>query len=1316
MRQIADRGHMHTSRTWTSSSGDLGILTDTEELDDRATYVQQYNHLAKQHGMRILVVDDFDFGQSGDGLASPRKQGWLYRILRSSSSQPTSTTRATTYQAPHHRRSVSDLAHSLMHPRREAPKTLDLQSLIRLSGKSLFYLPTEHAPSGLVLPTCLRATAHHIAQHVTTRGVFRIPGSVRVVNVLFDYYCCTEHGNADITGTVRCANLPAHIQASVHDVASTFKRMLSVLPGGILGSLALFDALVAIHSQLHGDPEFPRTKQTKVRARLIALAIATIDSQFRRDLICAVFGLLSWIGRVAELTPREDEEGRPLPTGDLMGYNALGIVFGPLLLGDMLGLYSMRLATPKAGLLVFPLKTPKTRPDRHKKKPPETKNIDPPTVDKVLIANSIAEMLIVNWRDVVQQMTSLGTHRRKEPPSLASLQNNYLQQSESENFVIRKPQGWDQMWRESKRGEGSQKNGSPEPDTTTLGVPRQRSRNRASSASNRICNRPSTGVLSPTVEESMGDDETFHDALSQMRHSDPSERSALDRDGQDQRVLWSKGTSYGGSFEDVDLFNPRHPLHHDQTIGSIGNKNPEAPVLPAKIKETMGSPRVSLEDVPPRTSSKQRLDLGYPLRATEERTSQNTPDAPAPKESVSIERKNAVRKKHPARERFQRTPQRPIDVEWPGSAIRSLGNPTAISQGSQSWHVEFSSQQGALDAALKAHFEELKQLDSPEQQENPLLSHRSEQELQSTGIKSDLDTPSKRLSDASVENAGQSSEYTYLAENAATEPGKTAPTKDSLSTASMSSTPRQFFAPMRVPPSIAGESMSIQGGLPKVPESGSIQSDQNQQVGEEELADAPTSIAHQRETEDFTQSQSSRSTSLPTEMPRTQTLSDISPSWPRIPKRNHKTPVRSSVSQVASKQGSVKAMAARLESDDSSPARPKSKSRTQSLISHYSQSSPTKTLRSSRSVSTIGHSLRTVSSGHIPSHSRQTSASVSLPIREKGENELRATIGEKAALRAIQLQAERPPRPPDTFHERPELLVNRQTIPQRKPIPEDKGAEASLQNPPSLGTMIPYPEQPPIAQHLNLIRPSSSSSNFRNDVDTFSLFPQSTPTPIPRPRSTTTLHAQIRSLQRQLHFKTEEATQLRRQLDVQEDADVGTLSQQLREAKREAQTWKERAEAAERRVKVFERFAARLRGVREAAEADGQDVAEAFDQGGEENYDKNLAREIEHKTGVGFLRRSSTGYESNSSRRTEDAGVVTARIRKCLHGQGKTDGPSDSPLLASNQETSRVQNADIDERWTRDISQSEVEMWMQAAGGGAKCYGRIGGDPSKEII
>lgn len=300
---------------------------------------------------------------------------------------------------------------------------------MRLCGKSFLYLPTEYTPGSLILPTCFRATAQYLVQHgqsfplltfgcankvancptaPETRGIFRIPGSVRIVNELYEFYCAEQA--EDVASTVRSPNLPTHIDVSIHDVASCFKKFLAGLPGGILGSLSLFDALIAINSQLYSDPEFSRTKQSKIRARLIALAIGTLRSQFRRELICAVFGLLCLLGRAAENAPREDEYGRPLPTSDLMGYNALGIIFGPLLVGEMLGSHAVKLADPSSGLFIVPV-SPSPTSKKDKKKTKESVSDETPQVfldvDKIHIANDITEMLITNWRDVVRQMRNL---------------------------------------------------------------------------------------------------------------------------------------------------------------------------------------------------------------------------------------------------------------------------------------------------------------------------------------------------------------------------------------------------------------------------------------------------------------------------------------------------------------------------------------------------------------------------------------------------------------------------------------------------------------------------------------------------------------------------------------------------------------------------------------------------------------------------------------------------------------------------------------------------------------------------------------------
>lgn len=541
--------------------------------------------------------------KKGNAKPASEKRSWFSRLFRGTPAPDTDIkinrpiSLQPTQRQTRHRRSVSDLAY-LIHSRREPPKIVDIQTMVRLSGKSILYLPQEYSPCSLILPTCIRATAQYIAQNATTRGIFRIPGSVKVVNALFDYYCYSDNDGIDVATTVCCASLPAHIQHSVHDVGSTFKRLLAVLPGGILGSLSLFDAFVAIYSQLDGEPEFPRTKQSKIRARLVALAIGTIESQFRRELICAVFGLLSLIGRVAELTPREDEEGRPLPTSDLMGYNALGIVFGPLLIGDLLDQYTMKLATPSSGLLLFPLTPRKHRRDRRKTKMEAGNATDAPTVDKILVANDITGMLISNWRDVVRQMRSMGTHYSK-----SSIRGNrgLIRPSLSESFIIRIPEESSPTKNGDKEKNISDDGqSSPEPDVFTTALKRRRSRGLRRNSVSRLLKKPSMYTLSPTIEESSMDGVSLDGRIRAMHQQAREAKTPSKEPNANGGIALSRGcTTAKPSVPEVKP--------SIAPFGAGGEKLqpfPGAPTEDGTVMLETPQTQVYLESVPPRLSSR----------------------------------------------------------------------------------------------------------------------------------------------------------------------------------------------------------------------------------------------------------------------------------------------------------------------------------------------------------------------------------------------------------------------------------------------------------------------------------------------------------------------------------------------------------------------------------------------------------------------------------------------------------------------------------------------------------------------------------------
>ncbi|PNH56387.1 hypothetical protein VD0003_g1333 [Verticillium dahliae] len=132
------------------------------------------------------------------------------------------------------------------------------------------------------------------------------------------------------------------------------------------------------------------------------------------------------------------------------------------------------------------------------------------------------------------------------------------------------------------------------------------------------------------------------------------------------------------------------------------------------------------------------------------------------------------------------------------------------------------------------------------------------------------------------------------------------------------------------------------------------------------------------------------------------------------------------------------------------------------------------------------------------------------------------------------------------------------------------------------------------------------------------------------------------TLQKQLEARDEEASSLRRQLETRENMDIGTLSEQLREAKRESAMWKSRAEAAEKRLAVFEGFTMRLRDIR-VPQVDSEAAA-----------DDEAAREVHEE-----------GHESDGSTkttRTEEIGVLTNRIRQSLKG---LDGARSSSAASS---------------------------------------------------
>ncbi|EPE05052.1 hypothetical protein F503_00206 [Ophiostoma piceae UAMH 11346] len=392
---------------------------DTLDPSQQDLIIQEYNRCAEKHGLRPLLFgvlgngdQDGQADQSDLGSQGSDRRNWFARAFgKPSTASPRRSSRHSE-RSSKHRRSDS-----------ESDRTTLPQFIQSLQA--------SQAPHGSKPDTTdtLKNQSLETLNGPEARGIFRISGSMRVVNELYDYYCINIDDDEEIAATVRAPNLPFHIKCSVHDVASMFKRLLSGLPGGILGYLGLFDALVDI---LKLDPE-PYNAQSKTdspihsqtKARLIALAVGSVPEVLQRELICAVFGLLSLVGSTAETEPvvsGPSTPGSSLPHSEKMGFAALGIIFGPLLVGDHLSSYylpesSSDSSLPAPSMASQPeTPSPRSKTDKGRKSMASDRHAPsslPSALDKIFLANDVAQMVISNWQGAVSQMRQIGIMRKE---------------------------------------------------------------------------------------------------------------------------------------------------------------------------------------------------------------------------------------------------------------------------------------------------------------------------------------------------------------------------------------------------------------------------------------------------------------------------------------------------------------------------------------------------------------------------------------------------------------------------------------------------------------------------------------------------------------------------------------------------------------------------------------------------------------------------------------------------------------------------------------------------------------------------------------
>jgi len=261
--------------------------------------------------------------------------------------------------------------------------------------------------------------------------------------------------------------------------------------------------------------------------------------------------------------------------------------------------------------------------------------------------------------------------------------------------------------------------------------------------------------------------------------------------------------------------------------------------------------------------------------------------------------------------------------------------------------------------------------------------------------------------------------------------------------------------------------------------------------------------------------------------------------------------------------------------------------------------------------------------------------------------------------------------------------------------------------PPRLGTMVRHQEEPPIG---HFVRSGSAASAPGRHVSISQSMGAITP---PHPDSISSLgsrqmsensnsflHAQIRNLQRQLEGRNEEVLRLRRQLEAQENKDIGTLCERLRAAKRECLMWRKRAESAERRMAVFHRFASRFQALRDDAfdpvdETPIDDLVEVSD--GARN--RLAVRSYDEK--------GDDSMSSSSSVHTETCEALNNRIKQSITVCARTEygaGGGDGAVVDDNiiEREGDIRGADIWLEGGRDYklhrASKTTRVWRAARG------------------
>ncbi|KAJ6006012.1 hypothetical protein N7451_003956 [Penicillium sp. IBT 35674x] len=189
----------------------------------------------------------------------------------------------------------------------------------------------------VILHTSWCASLTRVPAGPHSTELFIEPGDMKAATRLYDHFAnqvlLAERDADKIALTTRVVALP-HVEsesnaAAVLSVGWVFKEILAGFPGGILGSVRLFQVLYSIYLACPAHTGC---------IQLIALAIMALTGEMQCALICAVFGLLASLLQKTE-NMEEEPSTHPgnlvRPVASPLQCDELVRVFGPLLIGGL---------------------------------------------------------------------------------------------------------------------------------------------------------------------------------------------------------------------------------------------------------------------------------------------------------------------------------------------------------------------------------------------------------------------------------------------------------------------------------------------------------------------------------------------------------------------------------------------------------------------------------------------------------------------------------------------------------------------------------------------------------------------------------------------------------------------------------------------------------------------------------------------------------------------------------------------------------------------------------------------------------------------